>query len=850
MNRPDIPCYSDSENSCFHPVFHHVLDEILKRRNYTDFRVEKQRQTPVGPVDLVLARKSTGRVVLPIEIKKTKSGVRGCGRRQARDYQQNLATSSETAFYCVSNLELTELFKNEPQRKTTLSQQIKLTAPQNATLGSGHDDKIIPMLRKVIEEILDIVIEKKQYAFVAGLSGLETKLKEVETDKTAWHRSLLPFCFEYIRGVPDLTNKTKGWKPAMAYKSNPKRLIDLGRAINFEKIFSAPESDGRDFVGTTLVDAFAAGKSFSDGDDVSSMIEDILFKPQEGIVETDADLANLLAVLARNSAGELSANDVVVDPGAGSGKLLSALIKFAYPEINPLNVLGIEKEQNFREALSLRLGLQFGKSVSKSHSPNILISPVEAVPRSAFDNVKVAVVNPPFVSAVNASEAKKPFEERICDLTGRPSILGPGQIGLEALFIELLYHLLPNGATIAFIYPYQVISRLSPEYARVRRFMLERLGLTQIVTYPMDRVFEKVVKRTAIFVAEKGMRRKSIQHIDIQIPVADLDLTALNARLNGDNKDCYGVTVSDIPSAELIDSAKSGWKRRIGIGKLVDEFLSQCATKKTTLEQYVPRMYRGVMGNSGNTGLTVQRPGANPFHIPKSWIVGAVNNARDLPKFISRANAPDQSFIPPASAYEDGADANLDLIRSVREYLISSGRNGSTKRQKTAKPNVASVLKGLRANQRKSAKNAILLPRACREEAKLGIVGEDEVLVSTNLMVLPVADVENRDLLASWLQSVFGQLQLEMFSSAQEGMRKLEMNGMKQVYVPDLMSIPKDVKSRLVALLKTEDFLRLDDVQARESDKLWATVVIPNDARLALSKGVALLREAYDDRTL
>lgn len=848
MNKPKIPSYSDSENNCFHPVFHYVLEEALKQRNYTDLKVVKQFKTPVGPADLALVRKSTGKVVLPIEIKRTKSGVRGLGRRQARDYQQNLTASSETNFYCASNLELTELFKNEPQRKTTLSQQIKLSAPQNATLESGHDDKIIPMLRKVIEEILDVVVERKQYVFVAGLSEFETRLKEIGADSSAWHKSLLPFCFEYIRGVSDLTNRTSSWKSALAYKSNPKRLIDLGGAINFDKIFSAPESDAKDFVSTTLVDAFAAGKSFADGDDVSSMVEDILFKPQDGIVETDSDLANLLAVLTRNSAGELGSTDVVIDPGAGSGKLLSSIIKFAYPKIKPGNVLGIEKEENFREALSLRLGLQFSKSVSKSNSPNILICPVETVPKSTFAKVKVAVVNPPFVSGVNASEAKKPFEGRIYALTGHQSILGNGQIGLEALFIELLYHLLPSGATIAFIYPYQVISRLSQEYAVVRKFMIERLGVSKIVTYPMERVFEKVVKRTAIFVAEKGKAHECVQHIDVQVPVADLDLTALAAKLAGGDGECYGVTISDIPSSELDDSATTGWKRRIGIGKLVDEYISKYAGARTTLEQYVPDMYRGVMGNKGNTAMTVQQPGSNPFNIPKSWIVGAVNNARDLPKYITRSNAPDQSFIPPADAYVTGTKANAALIRSVQAYMVSADGKFSTKRQKTLDRDLSKISFGLKADQRKPASNAILLPRACREEAKIAIIGDDEILVSTNLMVLPVEDVENRDLLASWLQSVFGQLQLEMFSTAQEGMRKLEKNGMKEVYVPDLSAIPKNVKTKLVSLLKTEPFLRLDDVKARESDELWATVVIPNDARLALSKGVELLREAYDDR--
>lgn len=848
MNRPEIPSYSDSENKCFHPVFHYVLDEVLKRRNYADLKVVRQFKTPVGPVDLALVRKSTGKVVLPIEIKRTKSGVRGLGRRQARDYQQNLTASSETTFYCVSNLELTELFKNESQRKTTLSQKIVLSAPQDVALESGRDDKVIPMLQKVIEEILDVVIERKQYAFVAGLSEFEAKLRGLGGNASAWHKSLLPFCFEYIRGVPALASRTSGWKSALAYKSNPRRLIDLGGEINFNEIFSAPGSDAQDFVGATLADAFTAGGSFADGDDVSSMVEDILFRPQDGIVETDADLANLLAVLARSSAGELAADDVVADPGAGSGKFLSALIRFAYPGIKPANVLGIEKEQNFREALSLRLGLQFGKCVSRSNSPDVRICPVEEVPRSAFSNVKVAVVNPPFVSGVNASEAKKSFEARIFGLTGHQSILGNGQIGLEALFIELLYHLLPNGATIAFIYPYQVISRLSTEYAAVRRFMIERLGVSRIVTYPMEHVFEKVTKQTAIFVAEKGTAHERVQHIDIQVPVSDLDLTALAAKLAGERDGCYGVDIAEIPSCELIESSTAGWKRRIGIGKSVAEYISRYAGERTTLAQHVPGMYRGVMGNKGNTAMTVQPPGSRLFSIPASWIVGAVNNARDLPRFVTRSNAPDQSFVPPADAYTAGTKANAALIRSVQAYVASAGGTFSTKRQKTLPKDPLQIMRGLKADQCKPASNAILLPRACREEAKIAVVGDDEILVSTNFMVLPVGDAEHRDLLASWLQSVFGQLQLEMFSTAQEGMRKLEKNGMRQVYVPDLSAVPKNIKARLVSLLKTEPFLRLDNVEARESDELWATVVIPDDAHLALSNGVELLRKAYDDR--
>ena len=190
MKIPPIPKYSDSENEVFHPVFHYALECALTSKGLSsEIEVARQFKAPGGGlVDLVLLRKKTGKVVLPIELKRTISSVRGIGRRQARDYQLNLTAQSENRFYCVSNLELTELFLSDPLRPTTISQQIKIDSSQAVRLEKNQDQYLLPSLIKVVEEIIDIVILKsKPCQYLVGLSDLEKVLRGNTASNTDWH---------------------------------------------------------------------------------------------------------------------------------------------------------------------------------------------------------------------------------------------------------------------------------------------------------------------------------------------------------------------------------------------------------------------------------------------------------------------------------------------------------------------------------------------------------------------------------------------------------------------------------------------------------------------------------------
>ena len=852
MNLPPIPKYSDSENDVFHPVFHYALLHVLKTKGLTDIVVEKQFKAPGGGlVDLVLRRESTGKVIVPIEMKRTISSVRGIGRRQARDYQLNLTAQSENKFYCVSNLELTELFQTDPLRTTTISQQIRLAAPQDVRLEKGQDGYVIPTLVKVVEEIVDIVILRTKPAqYLVGLSDFEKELRGTTTSTQEWHESLVPFCFEYIRGIPTLKPRTKSWKPAGAYKSNPQRIIDLGSTIDFSRIFSTPSPKTKHFKTQILQEAYTAGQAFGDGDDFAALVGDILCRPQDGIVETDYDLARLLAVVAGSMAGDIGEHGEILDPCAGSGKLLTALIHEKYPQIKPVNVIAVEQVLQFAEALSLRLGLQFGNKISQDNCPNISIAPFESLDGRCLKNVRIAVVNPPFVSGINAVEAKNRIEGAIFKATGHPSVLGSGQLGLEAMFMELVYRLVPDDTTIAFIFPFPAISRLSKEYASLRTFLIDEMGVSQIITYPSDGVFGSVVMRTLIMVCTKGLRPNDVRITDVQVRVPDLDLSAFSEAFDDPSKSCYGVQFATIARTKMSNQCECGWKPLLGIGVEVNAFIEKYSGQKKSLFDYAPEMRRGTVGNCGNTALTVFTKDDVPAHVPAGWCLGCINNARNMPRFLSTKTAPDLSFLPPTTAFMATGRANQQLVAIVNAYVARCGGSFSTKKQKTSVKNASIIINDIKKDQRIPATNSIVMPRACREDAKVGVIDGDPILVSTNFLILPVADPDRRILLASWLQSVFGQLQIELYSTSDDGMRKSEKNALSRVYVPDLDAIPNDIKMKLKECFRKEPFLSLDNVKPRESDELWALQLIPKDARYALAEGVRLLKEAYDDRVL
>ena len=158
------------------------------------------------------------------------------------------------------------------------------------------------------------------------------------------------------------------------------------------------------------------------------------------------------------------------------------------------------------------------------------------------------------------------------------------------------------------------------------------------------------------------------------------------------------------------------------------------------------------------------------------------------------------------------------------------------------------IIRNIKADQKDFGSNWVLIPRAGRERAQIAVHDSGRVLISTNFVMIRTDDANTRWLLTSWLLSVFGQLQLELWGTSQEGMRKLEIIPVKRVKVPDFSLIHAQRTTRLIELARIEDPLMLNAIVPRESDVLWANIVSEDNSENVLLEATRLLANLYDER--
>ncbi len=864
MPRPNLPLHTDPENSHFHPVFKAAAEEALASKGLAGhISVESQYSSPTGPIDLVLFNNRTNKVLLPIEIKRSQSSVRGGGRRQARDYWQNLGAKCESLYYCVSNLELVELFRHDSSRPRTSAQLLVLANPIAGKLDVSPKNQFYDQLKATIEEILDIVFGSVAFKYGGGLTQFQTNLESRVNDPVGWHQLLMPVCFEYIRGaatqIAELQAQTNSWKSASAYKASPNRLIELGNSVDFSLVFNGPASIPNDpvaFAIAVIKEAYEAGKALGRGDDIAELVNELLATPTApGTVETDAELAQLLAIVARDALKrELLPEEEVFEPACGSGRLLTALPLTAFPSLGPSQVKANEIEKLFAEALSLRLGLAFGAVLSPTNAPAVTISGIESIAPSYLEKVRLVVMNPPYLSGVLSAGLKGVFANRIKMVSGSDSLFEAGQAALELLFLELVWHLVPTDTVIATVFPTQHLTRLSDEVVALRRFLTQNFALTHIVIYPRQGLFKGVIKQTVLLVGKKGAATLDphVKMVEVQTNVGDIDLGALLVNLQmGSIQPTHGVVVRPILRSELYTSAPDGWRTVLGAGVRANVFVQTHMALYSKLESLGANIRRGVLGNNGNTALTVFSR-TNPEHpsvvalIPQAWLHPVLNTTESMPRVLTTANAPEMSFIPPPSAYLSNTTENVTLKGIIDEYLRVHQHSIGT--QARAVKTSDTIQSNLKSNQKDFGAGWVLVQRASRTKGEVCVQEQAGILLSTNVPMIRFPTRRERMLFASWMLSVFGQIQLELVGTDQEGMRKLELTPIKNVRFPDFSAIPINIENALLANLPTEPAHVFEAIQQRPSDQLWAQVVAPASPVLCISQAFTLFQELVDER--
>jgi hypothetical protein len=109
---------------------------------------------------------------------------------------------------------------------------------------------------------------------------------------------------------------------------------------------------------------------------------------------------------------------------------------------------------------------------------------------------------------------------------------------------------------------------------------------------------------------------------------------------------------------------------------------------------------------------------------------------------------------------------------------------------------------------------------------------------------------EEAQLIASWLFSVFGQIQMEYSSIAQEGLRKLEKAQVGNLVVPDFSKISSEDKKLLIDTFIDDEPLNFSLLAQRPIDEAWTRILSKYfGIEISLKEFFNLLGDLVDERS-
>ena len=512
---------SDKEVECFHPVCKEAFEAALKQLNLDDtYEVQHHRYVGSIEMDLVIANKTTNKILCVIEVKRTMAAVNSTRYQyQAMSYVQSLREAElESRYYILTNLESSCLFKFDRNRPDVYEQIIEPGISVNHRFSDVGKEQFMADLIQQYVGYIDIILHDSGKYLLSFKQFADEIQDKLDTD-IEWKSALVALFYEYIRG--SFTKVDRGNLRTISQLSNKLDLICReGLKINFKDIFTLPElkSNERDIKTnkSLLQQLFELGKTYVDADELASVMHKVVSEEHkhEGEVPTDTELATLMLCLVKYVTGGLSDIDKIMDPAAGSGSLLCAAISI-YDHLQPSQLVANDINKKLLQLLSLRLGLKFATTIEKNNTSKITAKSISELSVSDFDNVKVIIMNPPYLAAtgVKCSERKAELYNRIRQMKGTEPTTINGQMPLEGPFVELVSTLAKGGTVIAVILPNTHFTTKGEASKAIRTMLLNDFGLQMIFNYPQERLFEEVAQNTSIVIGVKGSHAENIRYL-------------------------------------------------------------------------------------------------------------------------------------------------------------------------------------------------------------------------------------------------------------------------------------------------------------------------------------------------
>lgn len=840
--------YNSDEVTGFHPVVESAINSAIINCGYDSvMELVHHPAIPNSTIipDFAIKLKSSNRYIFVIEVKKTARDVTSQRfQNQSRSYVSDFSPYWEPnypKYFCLTNIEELILFadrqgpistcilKGNPKSHTPFNPQNR-DATQTSIEFQATFEQILPIIYNRTQPNWDNNWQPIIDTFVQNYQSVSNSLslnKDLADEITLYEFfRLLAFAYlkdyynqtsnpnqSFFRTFPLANDNLQTFITKLT--NNYNRVIQL----DFNQVFSNhPNSTDRIFpenFSSTIVQYFKntiqalnsySSQAVSDNplpeyvfNLLTSKVYDKNTLHKKGKIMSDTELSILLATMTIENV-----NSTVIDPCSGDGALLDA----AYDFLNILNlssaitkshnqlldqVAGIEIDPFLAQLATFRLVSKNLSGVNNTTNANIITGNTFSNPNSSgFD---VLLMNPPFLRNDNPDApitiADKALMHNAINSYGQTNFVTlASQPNLYFYFVNYSWHYLNSQGRAGLILMAKFLNNEEGEH--LKQFILDKVE--SIILYPRN-YFEDFKVTTVITVLSKqpSTQIKFLRIIDSDLLSRPNDIKSILSSTDSSIVTAnYTLKVTD----RKIDPS-ANWKM----------FFNDPADKFQTLDSlpflepmdtFFVNKKRGGAENSGGSKIIfpdfTKSPYSGVLNSNKGYGIKNSRSARRL--ILEQSNLEVEPAIHFPTQYDDNSPNGLDPIHQADVSLNSIfTANNATDSDKWRQI--------VNAAFRNRISFDILIPRAERTKHTCYYNPfSAPVVLSTNFFYLAgfqngntntsISSSSQIKFITAYLNSCFGQIQFEIHSNNQEGLRKLEGFHINEIKVPDLRQLTKD----------------------------------------------------------
>ncbi len=836
--------YSDSEVKIFHPLCENALNEALRTIGADkDYQVLHHQYTGTLEMDFVIRNIHTLQYLCVVEVKKTPSDVQSTRYQfQAMSYVQMNTAQNERPFYIMTNLEYLIGFRYDSAKPSPYRQMLEPGLMQVCDFATDNEPAIVRRLAGGFAGILeDFIIDS--YTYMTTLDEFVTYMRGTLSNDRLWKSSLAVLLYEYIRGAFWAVRRPDIRYDVRVFRGDVEEICKEACRVDFEGIFGYDPLKFEPICSVSnvlLANIFDFGSKNISGDYIADSLHEIVSggNEHEGEVATDPELARLVSVLAKMEHGELEPDKKICDPAAGSGSLLCSAIDVFH--VQPEQLMANDENKKLLELLSLRLGLRFPRSIAKSNAPLVSAEDIVDLDKSYFEDVEIVLLNPPFVAGINSVYRRNALYRKIEALTHASAMTEIGQMNLGAVFLETVCCLVAPETTIACIFPKAHLTARGVEAVTFRRLLLDLFGLHTIFNYPAEELFETVTEETCIFVGRAGRKSDVISVFSSNEKVSDIDLHRLE-KINTCSLSPVsfetvipGIEGRTMTNKQLEEAVEDGWRLVCSEMSEALAFAKKNFAKNPMLELLPNTTKKHKKGHAGVDG------GSDLLFF--DTLEELYNKYSSIPLAEGLRSAKFDKFVITSG---DSKFLNLSLITTkqaedIIEDYIPLQR--AAKKQQRAFKSKAQWMNVLKSEAKyEFPANTVLVPTKIRRYGRV-FVSRLPLFVSTNFATYTYSSVREAEIIASYMATVFYQLECEVSSKDHSGVRKSEVKDVKLSHVPKAAAVSAAQYKKIHATAPTIAFLDLNKPVKRKIDEIWAEILFGDEAEEKTQDAIRLLK--------